>query len=490
MSPGGSKAEPTQPRDRQPSTPRASSAATWMALTGLTLACALPLVWPGDVPFINDEPQLIASAAQANADRRLATMGLLGTYGVSYGPAPTWVYQLLLAVSDDLVLVAGLHALLMTTVTAGALWWLGRSLRLWIGFVSIPLLSPYFWFYARVLWDNTFLLPLGALAIAGYAAHLEHESSLGLRVAVTSMLLIPLVHLMGLALILPLGAHLVLVRGRSLWRHKISLAAIASFVFWLASPYWQYLVSARPPASTSEVVASGWLFPLSGGRLLSADGLAYFYGPGPVSGTMFGLAAAASSLAYPLVWAGMVVALAALARATHARAWTPREHMAAIALAALLCQSALDGLSGRFQHPHYHNGTWIAFVLLAWMAVDTCATRLGTLRRCAHAVTGLLVVSLAASVTGLAVGLHRTGGTREVYGPTLANQQTIAKRLADFAPTSDVQIQVSMWERFPHTPAILRALHRSRRIDLPRRDFAVRYASDDPASGAIALVEP
>ena len=66
-----------------------------IALAALILAGLVPLVWPGDIPFINDEPQLIASAVNANQDHRLAAMGLLGTFGLFYGPAPTWVYQVL-----------------------------------------------------------------------------------------------------------------------------------------------------------------------------------------------------------------------------------------------------------------------------------------------------------------------------------------------------------------------------------------------------------
>ena len=139
---------------------------------------------------------------------RLASRGVLGTYGFYYGPAPTWVYQLLVATTRDLVVVSALHILLMSAVTAGALWWLSRSLGLWVWFATLPLLSPYYWFYARVLWDNPFLLPLGALALAGYAAHLESGSPLGLRVSFAALMTAPLVHLMSLSLVVPLGAHI------------------------------------------------------------------------------------------------------------------------------------------------------------------------------------------------------------------------------------------------------------------------------------------
>ena len=189
----------------------------WIALAALIFAGLVPLVWPGDVPFINDEPLLIARAVSANHDGRLASRGLLGTYGFVYGPAPTWVYQGLMAITQDLVVVSALHILLISVVTAGALWWLSRSLGLWVWFAPLPLLSPYYWFYARVLWDNPFLFPLGGLALAGYAAYLNSGSPAGLRVSCAAMLTVPLVHLMGVSLIAPLAAHMLIVRWRAVW---------------------------------------------------------------------------------------------------------------------------------------------------------------------------------------------------------------------------------------------------------------------------------
>ena len=460
----------------------------WIAVAALMLAGLVPLVWPGDVPFINDEPLLIAKALSANRSGRLAPMGLLGTYGFVYGPAPIWVYQVLVASSRDLVIVAALHILLMSAATAGALWWLSRSLRLWVWFAPIPLLSPYYWFYSRVLWDNPFLLPLGALAMAGYAAHLASGSPLGLRVALAAMLAIPLVHLMGVSLILPLALHMLVVRRRSVWQHRYSLAAIAGGALLLAWPYWRYLAGPRPPAPGAEGVIDGWLFPLFGARLLSARGLDYFYGPGPVAGELFRILGAATSIAYALAWGGIVVAVTLVVKAARARAWAPRSHVAAIAVAAVLCQSAIDGISVKFQHPHYQNGTWIACVLLAWFGVDYLAGGRRTARWGAAALTGVLASSLLLAVGTLAVTLHRSRGTRDVYGPTLANQQQVVRALTKYASSSDVQVHVNMWQRFPWTLTTLRQLNAGRQVGLPRATIELRYASADPASGAIEMV--
>lgn len=460
----------------------------WIALAALVLAGLIPVIWPGDVPFINDEPQLIASAVAANHRGRLAPLGLLGTYGFRYGPLPTWAYQGLLAITRDLVSVATLHALLMSAITGAALWWLGRSLRLWMWFAPLPLLSPYYWFYARVLWDNPFLLPIGTLALSGYAAFLRSGSRAGLRIAVAAMLAIPLVHLMGLALVVPLAAHMIIVRPRALWTERYIIAAIAGAAVWVAWPYWNYLGGPRAPVPSAGAAFDGWLFPLSSGRLLSARGLEYFYGPQPVSGRVFEIAGAISWIGYGLVWCGIVVAVMLIVRAWRQRDWSARAHLAAIAAASLACQAVLHGLTGKFEHPHYHNGTWISLVVLAWLAVDWLATGPRVARVTATAATAVLAASLLTSVGTLALGLHRSRGTRDVYGPTLANQQRVARELARYAPDSDVEVHVNMWQRFPHTLATLRALNRRTEGGLRHQRIEVGYVSPDPASGAIELI--
>lgn len=455
----------------------------------LVAACLVPLFWPGDSPFINDEPMLIANAVSANHAGMPASAGLLGTYGFTYGPAPTWVYQALVAITRDLVTLAWLHAVLMVATTAGALWWLSRSLNLWVWFAPVPLLSPYFWFYARVLWDNPFLIPLGALAMAGYAAYLSSGSAAGLRVTVAALVTMPLVHLMGLALVIPLSAHLLALRWRALWTHRLSVGGILLTSAVLGWPYWTYLLTVRSQAPRATSSIDGWLFPLFGGRLLSARELTYFYGPATVDGAAFDATAALSWLGYGLVWVGIGAAIWSVVDAFRARRWTPRAHVAGIVLASLACEAVISGISGRFEHPHYHNGIWISFVLLAWFAVDVVSRVRAPLRWSAGLVTGVLATTLLASIGMLAVRLHRSGGTRETYGPTIANQQRVAQALATYASHSPLRVEVSHYRRFPHTLQILRELNADGHTGGPERQMEIRYASDDPRAGVIELIE-
>jgi hypothetical protein len=276
-------------------------------------------------------------------------------------------------------------------------------------------------------------------------------------------------------------------RTADLRRHAISIVVIAGAVAAAAWPYVRYVVGASGGGG-GHAAPGGAIFPLLAGRLFSAEGLAYFYGAGPVSGALFGALAVVSCLAYPLVWAGLYRAALTVRGAARTRAWTPREHLAAIALAAVAAQIVLDAVTGKFEHPHYQNGTWIAFVLLAWMAVDRAVRGPRVWARVAAAVTVLIAVADAGSVALLLARLHGRG-TREVYGPTLANQQAVARGLARYSPASRIDSEVVMWNRFPHTLDTLRELNRSHRADLPVASLQLRYASDDPDSGLVELVE-
>ena len=202
-----------------------------------------------------------------------------------------------------------------------------------------------------------------------------------------------------------------------------------------------------------------------------------------------------SWLAYVLVWTG--IGLGAweawhawqVLRARRTQHLTPRTHIALILLGTLVCQMALEGYAGKFEHLQYYNATWMTFTVLAWMAVDWLATRRGALRWTAPAATAVLASALLFTVATLAIRLHQTSGTREIYGPTLANQQRVARALVQYAPSNPVSINVVPYQLYPQALETLRQLNAARYESRRLGDLEVRYASSDPASGAIELVE-
>jgi hypothetical protein len=434
---------------------------------------------------------LIINAVHANTARHLAEAGLPGTFGFTYGPLPTWIYQALTAITHDLVTLTVLHAVLIMTATAVALLWLSRSLRLWPWFVIVPLLSPYLWFYARLLWDNPFLIPIGAFAIAGYAAHLTSDSVWGLRIAIAAMIGVALIHLMSVALIVPLSLHMLAVRRGRLWTYRWSVAIVVLAGIIFAFPYWRLLALHGGPvrvSGASDLSLDGLMLPLLDARLLSAHQLDYFFGPGPVAGSPFAIAGAVSGAVYVMAWTGMALAAWQTWRAIQTRQWTPRTHIAAILLGTLACQAIIGGLSGKFEHPQYSNGTWIASVLLAWLAADFIVTRRSGLRWAAIAATALTAVALFVATITVEERLHYTHGTREIYGPTIANQQRVARMLAQFPTDAHVDVSIDLYQRYPHVLTVLRELNPGRDDGAAPRSLEIRYASEDPASGGIQLV--
>ena len=95
-------------------------------VAAMLLVCLLPAIWPGDAPWTNDEPHLLAAALDANSAHRPAAMGLYGSYGVPYGPLPTQIYQVLLLVTHNPVWLVGIRGVLTMSVTALALLWLAQ----------------------------------------------------------------------------------------------------------------------------------------------------------------------------------------------------------------------------------------------------------------------------------------------------------------------------------------------------------------------------
>ena len=222
---------------------------------------------------------------------------------------------------------------------------------------------------------------------------------------------------------------------------------------------------------------------------MSARELQYFFGPDPIQGHAMQVAATVSWLAYVLVWTGIGVSAWQVLQARWTRQTTPRTHVALILLGTLVCQMALDGYAGKFLHPQYYNATWVTFTVLAWMAVDWLAMRRGALQWTAPATTGVLATALLVTVATLAIRLHHTSGTREIYGPTLANQQRVARALARYASHNPVSTNVVPYQLYPHALETLRQLNTARYESRRTGDLEVRYSSHDPASGAIELVE-
>jgi 4-amino-4-deoxy-L-arabinose transferase-like glycosyltransferase len=457
---------------------------TLWTLIAVSLAL-MPLIWIGDVSFIMDEPLLIEKALRANAEGQLETLGLEGTRGFHYGPLPTWIYQALLALTHDLVSVAALRCLLANGVIALSLVWLAHTLVLPLAFGALLLLSPYLWFYARFLWDNTFLLPLSALLLASTFAFLREPRTWKLVLACACLLALPLVHLMSAAIVAPVALYLVATRPAALLRAWLPLSVLLAVVVAGSWAYLRHLASASLHSGGGTPLAlEAVTFAWQGARFFSATGLDYFLGELWSERLLFSgarwLVLASGVIAHGLFALGVLQAVRGLLPGTVSHAQGLRRTAGGLLLAIVLTQTVVNAASATSHHPHYYNATWIAVALLSWLGAARL-WRYPAARIALSAQGAMLSVTIAA----IAGHIHAHGGDQRSYGPTLANQLTVAREIAAHAPR-EVRFTGAYLRRFPFGPRAA-MLAEGYEPSAAGPVMIVQPASDDPDHGQIRV---
>ncbi len=405
---------------------------SWIGSGLLCLAIVItPMFWPADTQWGGDDALLMKLALTANHEHHLSKAGLGGSFAYPYGPVPLDIYQGMLLVTHHLPTIVRLHVGLMTIVTSAALLWLTWSLGLSPWLAPLVMLSPFFWFYSRLLWDNTFAIPVGAMMVAAYLAFLRRESRVAFVTALVCAAILPFIHPMTLPLVAAVGAHAAWHRREAFLRHKIALMVI---VICTALVNWSYCVRvarqfadspripktvgdpAEPPLSRSAAFG----FPLLSGRLVSA--YYFFDGRGSEAGAeSSGIACAArlvSGMAFPLVWIGIVICITRFSTGWR-RQGNPVDAVAVICVLTLILQSLMDGVLRISPWPHYFSGTWIVGVICFWLGLGWLARfRLASLVGIVYAVATIL------ATTAFILGVHRAGGGKVWHGPTMGAQLT------------------------------------------------------------------
>ncbi|MFI5378534.1 MAG: hypothetical protein ACHRHE_04495 [Tepidisphaerales bacterium] len=427
--------------------------AGWVLAAVLTLAGAIgpAIIWPGDVPFIQDEPRELSIAFEANQAHTLAVHGLSGGFPCAYGPLGLHIYQFILFFTHDPVLIAAIHGALCSTVTAASLLWLARGLRLNPWFALAVVFAPYMWLETRRIWVPSFTIPLSVLAMAAWVWFLRTGSGPALATAVGAAIAPMFIHFQSL----PLPA---VILGHLLWRHRpalkqhclpvlavVGLLAILNFryMLYVGGTLWQNLgwfVRTGHAAHASPVEAL--LGPLWGGLLFSGgrfpDEVVSPHGPAWI----LGAAKFVGSAAIPLVWLGVAVAAWGqgrrwLARRTRddasgdADADPVRETVLGFVLAGVAFHMIYVGALRAPPGPQYVMGTFGMYVLMAWIGTEALAR--WRLRVLVAGGYGLAVAGLTLSCLWQ---VHRDGWTTGTMSPTLANQAEVARALNQFTDQS------------------------------------------------------
>lgn len=457
------------------------------------------LLFPGDVPFIADEPLIVDRALDGLEEGRLAAGGLEGTRGASYGAVPTWIYQAALVVTSDLRWVVVGKVVLTTALTGLALLLLARHVS---GLVpslgAFAFLSPYLWFYSRDLWDNSFAIPFSAMLLATYGAFCDTARLRFLVGAALFATLCLLTHLMTVPLVAAVLVHFLVSRRRELIasrRFLLQVSAIGIGCLALALPY----VLRLPAGSATNILWSPSLpslaFAFDGFRIFSLIGFDYVIGAweaggvGPVLRVVSGFSYAAGAY-------GLYVLNRELRRGG---AWTASAGTASTVPAGTASMAGVVALTLVFwvilangtrlvEHPHYYSGVWIVFFLLWWRGMSALVRPVWTRR-----VWYVQVAAMAVFLPAMGIWLDRNRGTKSLhYGPTLENQMLVAQELdrrgIDAVPPSRAHHP----RLFPQAIRVLRRLHARgggavADAGSSRTDYEIVYADPDGPGGEIRL---
>jgi len=151
----------------------------------LLLALAL-ILWRffslGLAPFIRDEPILQTILdEELFTGHRLPLLGLMGSYGLRYGPTAMWFYLPLRLFTADVRAIVFYHAL--TFLAAFGILYLalkraaGEKVAAWALLFAAS--SPLLFFYSRQAWDNTLFTLLTALLLYCLGSLEAKQSSAG-----------------------------------------------------------------------------------------------------------------------------------------------------------------------------------------------------------------------------------------------------------------------------------------------------------------------
>jgi hypothetical protein len=444
----------------------------------------IPLFLPADVPWVNDEPLLLGQAWNVVHKLEMPTHGLTGTLGLEYGPVPVLLYSTALVFTHNLVLLVFLRALFFSLSIGVAVWWLARLCPMLsppIG--ALAMLSPYYWFYSRLLWDNSFLIPFSALTLVTYISFCRTQAVWKLWLVALGMALMFQTHLMSLALIAAITGHFL--RQHKSWAMKhfwycllISITGILACLPYLVAVA-HHLTGMKARATDWDLAP--WFFQLLGGRTFSAVGLDYFFGEGWQNFCRFPvlvwILTGVSALGLLAFWVGLGEAWRSWVRNKDLPGDAPLEfHLFSIILAALVMQIIMNGVTRTSGEPHYYNSTSFCAFILVWLAYSRVHEK-----RWRWTFPSMHAIAMALVLLSIIGHIHKNeGNTNLHYGPTLGTQLDVLKRLDFQNPQTTV---VNQYSRYPQALQVLQLFYPLRySTNAPVTRLVIRYA--DPQAGA------
>jgi len=398
----------------------------------------ISLMWPGDIPWNTDEAHLISNALLANQNRTLAAHGILGSFGVTYGPIPTWIYQFFLLWTHNLVAVSLFKNFLSLLILSVSLYLISSRLNLDKYPILLVFLSPYLYMYNRLLWDNCFLIPTSVLLFLFYTLFSLHRSRLYFLIIMLLSVVLIHIHLMSGFLLAPLFAVILLFEGRWLKANWVWATIGLLLFFAISLPYLLNVATQLQPhilprasfvSSLTNAVAGANFFTFIGfgERFLPEIYSNAFILPFPI---IIGLVTV-SACGILFFLAGLILSVRKIIKLNINLAdYSTVDKLALLCLLSIAANMLFVVVTRAGPHPHYFNATWFSYYFFLWQGGAMALARKKT-----AAGYGVYFASMAVLLACTVSFIHTNGGNRHIYyGATLHNQIDVAQRILEFSP--------------------------------------------------------
>lgn len=434
----------------------------------LLIAIVVRLIFPGDAPFILDEPHFLELGLKFKETLNPMIWGMKGKMGLLYGPYTSWFFGALFFITDNLIHMVFLKSLIITAMTFTCCWWLKNLLTNFQTLFLLPVFGSLFLLMdARHLWELN--IPSTIVAFTFYIAFIKYERLSYLVVSVVFLSFALLTHLMCLPLVLAIVLHFFIYKWTWILQNKLKLLLLAGIVLLLNGPYFYYLLNffmgERTP-SNSKLDMRAFVYALNVGRLFTTHDFSYFLGKNWMKlhtlpdflNSFIAVASGITWLAYPVSWFGIFkvfqLNFQKIKKSNFLyslKGLNLKEQVLLLSLAVVVFHLLLSFYSELRGHPHYYNGVWPAGLVLFWFGLENfwnkkyfqqvylvyCSTLFFYLIHCAYVI-------------------HNNGGSRSVhYGPTLSNQYALAQEIKKIKNPDAIEAIAFHPKNFPQALSFL-----------------------------------
>ena len=465
----------------------------------LTLFCVgliFLFLFPGDGIWINDEPLFIGKAYACNLASRWETRGLMGAVGMVYGPQAVWIYQILMLFSENLIILLFLKTLLFVVAVYYAAYKISRLTKLNIlSFGILLTMSPYIYFYSRMLWDNVFLIPLSMLSFAYFLEFCSTRRWFAWASALFFAYFSLYLHPMSITwLITMVFVVSIYCRHFFLERYRRLIIFFMS-VLLPALPFLYNLIKHFSPSHGERIsIYDAFLTIFTVGRNLTFYGFFDYFVPEYLEAYPFmAFSLKICSFLQLIFVTGMIVSVFYLLLKNHKKYLSIYNFALFSCFFLLLFHSAVILILRRFPHPHYNNDVTFALIFIVWYGVDYFFK----IKKVKYIIYLFFLLSLILLINFITL-VHINQGTRGIhYGATLSNQCDVAEKVfkssRKYKRLTLNYSTIGNYRLFPHAFSVLLQLQRTRyREPQLSKDtqcnIIIRY-SDIPPSGKLQVSE-